>query len=85
VSLLVTEDTAARAIAIRREIHRQPEFGFEEHNTQAIVERELDELGIEHRRIASTGVVGIVRGALPGHVSGTARRHGRAADHRGLR
>src|SRR5581483_5742462 len=26
--------------------------------------------GVEHRRIAKTGVVGIVRGALPGHVSG---------------
>ena len=70
MSLLVTEDTAARAIAIRREIHRRPELGFEEFNTQAIVERELDELNIEHRRVAGTGVVGIVRGALPGHVSG---------------
>jgi amidohydrolase len=63
-------ETVERAVAIRREIHRHPELGFEEHNTQAIVERELDELGIEHRRIAGTGVVGIVRGALPGHVSG---------------
>jgi amidohydrolase len=63
-------ETVERAVAIRREIHRHPELGFEEHNTQAIVERELDEVGIEHRRVAGTGVVGIVRGALPGHVSG---------------
>ncbi|GAC1617432.1 MAG: M20 family metallopeptidase [Candidatus Elarobacter sp.] len=63
-------ETVARATAIRREIHRHPELGFEEHNTQAIVERELDVLGIEHRRAAKTGVVGIVRGALPGRVSG---------------
>ena len=66
----LSPDTVARATAIRREIHRRPELGFEEHNTQAIVERELDALGIEHRRIAQTGVVGIVRGALPGHVTG---------------
>jgi amidohydrolase len=64
------EETVARATAIRREIHRHPELGFEEHNTQAIVERELDALGIEHRRVARTGVVGIVRGALPGRVAG---------------
>jgi amidohydrolase len=66
----ISDETAERAVAIRREIHRHPELGFEEHNTQAIVERELDALGVEHRRIAGTGVVGIVRGALPGHVTG---------------
>src|ERR1700716_1548797 len=67
---MLSEEAVARATAIRREIHRHPELGFEEHNTQAIVEREIDAPGIEHRRIAKTGVVGIVRGALPGHVTG---------------
>jgi amidohydrolase len=70
VTAAVSPDAAARATEIRREIHRNPELGFEEFNTQAIVERELDAIGVEHRRIAKTGVVGIVRGALPGHVSG---------------
>jgi amidohydrolase len=69
-SILSDAEIAQRAVAVRREIHRHPELGFEEHNTQAIVERELDAVGIEHRRIAGTGVVGIVRGALPGHVTG---------------
>ncbi len=64
------EETVARATAIRREIHRHPELGFEEHNTQSIVERELDALGIEHRRVARTGVIGIVRGAMAGRVAG---------------
>ena len=66
----IVPDIAERAIAIRREIHRFPELGFEEERTAAVVERELDALGIEHRRIAKTGVVGIVRGALPGKVAG---------------
>ncbi|HEX3551253.1 MAG TPA: M20 family metallopeptidase [Candidatus Elarobacter sp.] len=70
MSATIPADTAARATEIRREIHRHPELGFEEFNTQAIVERELDAIGVEHRRVAKTGVVGIVRGALPGHVSG---------------
>ncbi len=69
MSVTVPTETAERAVAIRREIHRQPELGFEEHTTQAIVERELDAIGVEHRRIAGTGVVGIVRGALPGHIT----------------
>jgi amidohydrolase len=62
--------TAEHAVAIRREIHRHPELGFEEHRTQAIVERELDAIGVEHRRIAGTGVIGVIRGALPGRVTG---------------
>lgn len=70
MSVALPPETAERAVAIRREIHRHPELGFEEHNTQAIVERELDAIGVEHRRIATTGVVGIVRGALAGHVTG---------------
>ena len=55
-------DTVERAVAIRREIHRYPELGFEEENAGRIVERELAVLGIEHRRVVGTGVVGIVRG-----------------------
>ena len=61
---------AERAIVIRREIHRYPELGFEEERTASIVERELDAIGVEHRRVAKTGVVGIIRGALPGKVAG---------------
>ncbi len=66
----IAGDVAERAIEIRREIHRYPELGFEEECTAAIVERELSHLGVEHRRVAKTGVVGIVRGALPGKVAG---------------
>lgn len=67
---IVDAAVAERAIAIRREIHRFPELGFEEERTATLVERELDGLGIEHRRVAKTGVIGIVRGALPGNVAG---------------
>jgi amidohydrolase len=61
---------AEHAVAVRREIHRFPELGFEEQRTAAIVERELDDAAIEHRRVAKTGVVGVVRGALPGRTVG---------------
>jgi amidohydrolase len=68
VSSTLSPDVAERAVAIRREIHRHPELGFEEHRTQAIVERELTALGIEHRRFVGTGVVGVIRGGLAGRV-----------------
>ncbi|HEY9179572.1 MAG TPA: M20 family metallopeptidase [Candidatus Baltobacteraceae bacterium] len=61
-------DVQERVTELRRTIHRHPELGFEELQTQALVERELDELGIEHRRVAKTGVVGVIRGAKAGHV-----------------
>jgi amidohydrolase len=69
MTAVIPTATSERAIAIRREIHRHPELGFEEHRTSALVERELGELGIEHRRVAETGVVGIIRGALPGRTA----------------
>ncbi|HTC30982.1 MAG TPA: M20 family metallopeptidase, partial [Candidatus Acidoferrum sp.] len=66
MAVQVTQALAARVIELRRAIHRRPELGFEEHETAALVERELDSLGIEHRRLAGTGVVGIIRGAGSG-------------------
>lgn len=60
---------AARVVELRRAIHRRPELGFEEHETAALVERELDGLGIEHRRVAKTGIVARVDGERPGGVA----------------
>ena len=57
----------ARVIEWRRAIHRRPELGFQEFATQALIESELDALGIERRRAAKTGVVAVIHGALPGH------------------
>jgi len=65
----VLPDVAAYAIDLRREIHLHPEPGFEEERTAALVERELGRLGIEHRRVAKTGVVGVIRGGLAGKVA----------------
>ena len=64
---MLTEITE-RVVAWRRTIHAHPEPGFEEERTAALIERTLDASGIEHRRLAKTGVVGVVRGALPGRV-----------------
>ncbi|HET9341293.1 MAG TPA: amidohydrolase [Candidatus Eremiobacteraceae bacterium] len=50
----------------RRLIHRRPEFGFEERETSALVERELRAAGIDVKRVAGTGIVATLTGAAPG-------------------
>ncbi len=61
--------TIERVIELRRDIHRFPELGFLEVRTAEVIERELDELGISHRRVAGTGVVGVIFGEGAGPVA----------------
>ncbi|WP_252192972.1 M20 aminoacylase family protein [Rhizobium sp. CSW-27] len=58
--------------AIRQDLHRYPEIGFEEVRTSAIVAEKLSSYGIEvHRGIGKTGVVGVLKGSLgPGRTIG---------------
>ena len=54
-------------IAIRRDIHRHPEIGFEEVRTAELVADRLRGWGIEVAEgIAKTGVVGTLKGKRPG-------------------
>ena len=54
-------------VAIRRDIHKHPETAFEEVRTSDIVAAKLTEWGIPiHRGLATTGVVGTLKGARPG-------------------
>jgi hippurate hydrolase len=57
--------TAAAFVEVRRDIHRHPELGFEEHRTSALVARQLEQWGYEvERGLGGTGVVGrMVRGS----------------------
>jgi len=57
----------AELIHIRRDIHANPELGFEETRTSQLVADKLGEWGIEvHRGIAKTGVVGVIKGRKDG-------------------
>ncbi|MBR0651451.1 amidohydrolase [Roseomonas terrae] len=61
------EAAAPALIALRRDIHRVPELGFQETRTAGIVAAELARLGIAHRTgVGVTGVVGEIRGGRPG-------------------
>jgi amidohydrolase len=54
-------------VEIRRRIHMNPELGFEEVETSALVSKVLEQFGLQVTRgWAKTGVVGLLRGGQPG-------------------
>jgi amidohydrolase len=74
-SIATQIDTAAQAleaqvIAWRRDLHAHPELGNREFRTAGIVKAHLESLGLDEVRtgVAHTGVVGLLKGALPGPV-----------------
>ena len=66
--------------AWRRHLHAHPELGFEERATAAFVADKLRAFGVDqvHEHVATTGVVGVIRGR------GEGRRIGLRADMDGL-
>ena len=67
----------AEMVAIRQQIHANPELAYEEHATSDLVAERLARWGWEvHRGLAGTGVVGTLRGAL----GSSTRRIGLRAD-----
>lgn len=60
--LAEAEKIKIEIIRWRREIHSWPELGGQETQTQALVIRALEEMGIEYRTAAETGVLGLIRG-----------------------
>lgn len=68
---------ASEMRAVFEDLHANPEIGFEEKRTAAVVEKHLRDWGFDevHAGIAGTGVVGILRGKGQGN-----RRIGLRAD-----
>lgn len=63
----VPEKLARGVVEVRRDLHMHPELGFQEQRTAKKVAETLRSLGYDvHTGIATTGVVGVLRGAKPG-------------------
>jgi amidohydrolase len=59
------QDAAALAeylVGMRRQLHMHPEICFEEYAAAALIEAELDKLGIPHERLGPTGVYAVLKG-----------------------
>lgn len=66
-----TDKLMPQIISWRRHLHQYPELSNREFKTAKYVEEHLRKLGLEVRTgIAKTGVVGILKGALPGPTIG---------------
>ncbi|MEO8822778.1 MAG: M20 family metallopeptidase [Ginsengibacter sp.] len=52
-------------IQIRRHLHAHPELSYKEFETSKFVQQNLKDLGIKFEVIATTGVVGIIKGKNP--------------------
>lgn len=55
----------ADTIRVRRHLHQYPELSFQEHNTSAYIKSQLDEMGVQWRSIANTGILAIIEGQSP--------------------
>lgn len=49
-------------VDFRRDLHENPELGFELYRTQEQIKKFLDEEGIEYKETAKTGICAIIRG-----------------------
>ena len=64
-----TPEILAQVQGWRRDFHQHPELGNRETRTAGIVAAHLKSLGLEVREgVAHTGVVGLLKGGLPGPV-----------------
>ncbi len=63
------EQISDKVVAWRRDLHEHPELGNREFRTAGIIAEHLRSLGMEvETGVAHTGVVGLLRGGLPGPV-----------------
>lgn len=60
----------AEIIAVRREIHANPELGFQEIRTTDIIVNKLESLGISYRRLSPSGVIAEISGREAGKTIG---------------
>jgi amidohydrolase len=59
-------DIKPEIIRLRRHFHMNPELSFEEYETSAYISSFLEENGIRFRKNSGTGIIGEIRGSIPG-------------------
>ncbi len=62
----LVQENKAYLVQMRRHFHQHPEVSMKEFETCATIQRELDAMGIPHRRVGETGVFGWIDGTANG-------------------
>lgn len=62
----LANEYANEFIQMRHHLHAHPELSFKEFETSKFIQQKLSGWGIEHKVIAATGVVGLIKGKNPG-------------------
>jgi amidohydrolase len=60
----LASDYASEFVEVRHHIHSHPELSYQEFETSKYIQSKLAEWGIEHQVMATTGVVGIIKGGI---------------------
>ena len=58
-------DYAEEFIAIRHHLHAHPELSYKEFETSQFIQQKLSGWNIEHKIMATTGIVGLIKGKSP--------------------
>ena len=58
-------DYAEEFIAIRHHLHAHPELSYKEFETSQFIQQKLSGWNIEHKIMATTGIVGLIKGKNP--------------------
>lgn len=53
-------------IEVRHHLHAHPELSYKEFQTSKFIQQKLADFGIEYKVLATTGVVGLIKGKNPG-------------------
>jgi hippurate hydrolase len=62
----LSKNYAEEFIEIRHHLHAHPELSYQEFETSKYVQAKLKEYGVDFEVMATTGVIGIIRGKNPG-------------------
>jgi amidohydrolase len=57
---------APEIIAVRHHLHANPELSYQEFKTSAFIQEKLTAMGIPFQVMATTGVIGLIKGKNPG-------------------
>lgn len=61
----LAKKNSEQLISFRRHLHQHPELSFKEYKTCQFIKKQLEAWGIETQTMATTGVIGLIKGKNP--------------------